>query len=170
LALRAPAPLDEHHRIEDFRCSSPDLTRWLLQRARKNQREGASRCFVVCDAKHGVIGYYALAAGAVEHDAAPGGVRRNMPQPIPVAVLGRLAVHEDWTGHGIGRGLLKDALQRTLQASDQLGIRALLCHAIDASARSFYLHHGFVESPIDPMTLMLGLARLTPRAPGATRR
>ena len=107
---------------------------------------------------------------SVEHDGAPGNLRRNMPQPIPVAVLSRLAVHEDWTGHGIGRGLLKDALQRTLQAADQLGIRALLCHAIDAPARSFYMHHGFVESPIDPMTMMLGLSRLTPRAPGATRR
>lgn len=83
-----------------------------------------------------------------------------MPDPIPVAVLGRLAVHVDWLGHGIGRGLLKEAVQRTVQTSQQLGIRALLCHAIEANAKAFYLKHGFVESPMDAMTVMLSLVRL----------
>ncbi len=83
-----------------------------------------------------------------------------MPEPIPVAVLGRLAVHADWTGQGIGRGLLKDALRRTLRTSEHMGIRVLLCHAIDEAARVFYLQHGFIESPIDPMTVMLSLLRL----------
>lgn len=83
-----------------------------------------------------------------------------MPDPIPVAVLGRLAVHTDWVGRGIGRGLLKDAVLRVLQTSEQLAIRALLCHAIDTRAKDFYLRHGFIESPIDPLTLMLGLSRL----------
>jgi GNAT superfamily N-acetyltransferase len=83
-----------------------------------------------------------------------------MPDPIPVAVLGRLAVHADWIGQGIGRGLLKDAIYRTLQISQQLGIRVLLCHAIDEEAKAFYQKHGFVESPTDAMTVMLSLARL----------
>lgn len=160
MAITPPAPLSDAHRLDDFRCSSPDLARWLIERARKNHLEGASRCFVVCDERHHVIGYYALAAGAVSHEQAPGRLKRNMPDPIPVAVLGRLAVHQDRVGGGIGSGLLKDAVLRTLQASRVLGIRALLCHAIDEPARHFYLQRGFVASPIEPLTLMLSLVRL----------
>ena len=133
---------------------------WLKQRALRNQSEGASRTFVVC-AGTNVIGYYALAAGAVLHENTPGSVRRNMPEPIPVAVLGRLAVHADWTGKGIGAGLLKDAVLRTVRLGTEMGIRALLCHAIDESAKQLYLHHGFIESPIDPLTLMLNIAKLS---------
>ena len=160
MAIGPPGPLDDAHRLDDFRCTSPDLTKWLIERAIKNHREGASRCFVVCDETLGVVGYYAIAAGAVSHSLVPGGVRRNMPDPIPVAVLGRLAVHSDWVRQGIGRGLLKDAIQRTVQTSRQLGIRVLLCHAIDDEAKAFYLRNGFIESPTDAMTVMLSLARL----------
>lgn len=103
------------------------------------------------------MGYYALAAGAVAHADAPGRIRRNMPDPIPVIVLGRLAVHVDWVGQGIGQGLLKDAVQRTLQTCEQVGARALLCHAIDEAAKTFYLKHGFIASPIHDMTVMLPL-------------
>ncbi|KQY54918.1 GNAT family N-acetyltransferase [Lysobacter sp. Root494] len=160
MAIRPPAPLSGEHRLEDFQCTSPELAKWLAHRARKNHRDGASRCFVVCDDHQNVIGYYALAAGAISHGIAPGSIKRNMPDPVPVAVLGRLAVHVDWMGQGIGRGLLKDAVQRILQIAGQMGIRALLCHAIDEEAKAFYLKHGFIESPIDPMTVMLSLARL----------
>ncbi len=158
-ALSEPAPLTEAHRLDAFRCSKPELELWLKQRARKNQLEGASRTFVVCAGAE-VVGYYALAAGAVLHDKVPSSVRRNMPDPIPVAVLGRLAVHVDWTGQGIGPGLLKDAVLRTVRLAEQMGIRALLCHAIDEEAKQFYLHHGFVESPIEPLTMMLNIAKL----------
>ena len=157
MALGAPGPLDQGHRLEDFQCSAPELTKWLLERARQNQASGASRCFVVCEGQQHVVGYYALAAGAVSHEQAPGRIRRNMPDPIPVIVLGRLAVHVDWTGRGIGRGLLKDAVQRALQTCEQVGARALLCHAIDETAKAFYLKHGFVASPIHEMTVMLPL-------------
>ena len=160
MAISSPSPLGDEHRLDDFRCTSPDLAKWLIDRARNNQREGASRCFVVCDEQRNVVGYYALAAGAVAHALVPGRVKRNMPDPIPVAVLGRLAVHADWIGQGIGRGLLKDAIQRTLQISQQLGIRVLLCHAIDEEAKAFYQKHGFVESPTDAITVMLSLVRL----------
>lgn len=160
MAISAPVTLRDEHRLDGFQCSSPDLTRWLRERARKNHRDGASRCFVSCDAELNVIGYYALAAGAVSHVVAPSRVKRNMPDPVPVAVLGRLAVHRDWTGHGIGSGLLKDAILRTLRTAEELGIRALLCHASDDAARTFYLQRGFIESPMEPMTLMLGLSRL----------
>ena len=157
--LQAPTPLTEAHRLEAFRCTEPALENWLKQRARRNQHDGASRCYVVC-AGEDVVGYYALAAGAVSHAHAPGKVRRNMPEPIPVVVLGRLAVHADWTGCGIGAGLLKDAVLRALRLSQELGIRALLCHALHEDAKRFYLHHGFVESPIEPLTVMLNLAKL----------
>lgn len=155
--LSPPEPLDGRHRLDAFSCAADELEHWLKQRARKNHLEGATRCFVVCDGD-AVIGYYALAAGSVGRAAAPGGIRRNMPDPIPAIVLGRLAVHRDWGGRGIGAGLLKDAVLRTLRVSQELGIRAMLCHAIDDSAKRFYLHHGFVESPGEPLTVMLNLA------------
>ena len=88
-----------------------------------------------------------------------------MPEPIPVAVLGRLAVHSDWGGRGIGGGRLKNAALRTMRLSEEMGIRALLCHAISQDARNFYLHHGFIESPIDPMTVMLNIAKLARAGP-----
>jgi len=155
----APAALSDVHQLDGFRCSEPDLEIWLKQRARKNQLEGASRTFVVC-AGDEVVGYYCLAAGAVMHEKAPGNIRRNMPDPIPVAILGRLAVHVDWQGQGIGSGLLKDAIVRTLRLAEEMGIRALLAHALHDKAKQFYLHHGFMESPIDPLTLMLNIAKL----------
>ena len=142
MPIKAPAPLSDAHQIDDFECSAPALTKWLRERAHQNQASGASRCFVVADEKQRVVGYYALAAG---------------PDPIPVIVLGRLAVHVAWQGRGIGQGLLKDAVLRSLQAREQIGARALLCHAIDADARAFYLKHGFVESPIHGLTVMLPL-------------
>lgn len=159
MAIAAPARLNLDHLLDDFRCSHPSLTRWLIERARHNQQEGAANCFVVCayDSLE-VIGYYALAAGGVQHSIVPGRLRRNMPDPIPVALLGRLAVHDDYLGQGIGSGLLQDALLRTLRTAQDIGIRALICHAIDQAAKDFYLHHGFVQSPIESMTVMLGLS------------
>ena len=158
-AISGPVPLAEAHRLDSFRCGKPELEFWLKQRARKNQLEAASRTFVVC-AGNEVVGYYALCAGAVLHETVPGNVRRNMPEPIPVAVLGRLAVHSDWNGQGVGAGLLKDAVWRTARLAEEIGIRALLCHAIDENAKKFYLHHGFIESPIEPLTAMLNIAKL----------
>lgn len=152
----APTLLADRHRVDAFRCIEPGLESWLKQRARKNQFEGASRTFVVCDGD-AVIGYYCLSAGSVARASAPGSVRRNMPDPIPVVVLGRLAVHADWSGQGVGRGLLQDAVLRTAGIANEIGIRALLCHAISPQAKVFYLQHGFVESPLHPMTLMLQL-------------
>jgi len=142
-------------------CEEPALAEWLKKRALKNQLEGASRTFVVCDGAD-VIGYYVLAAGAVSHFSAPGRIRRNMPDPVPVMVLGRLAVHAEWAGRGVGRGLLKDALLRTLRVASEAGIRAILCHAVSIKAKQFYLKHGFVESPIDELTVMLNIAKLPP--------
>ncbi|MBM5786072.1 MAG: GNAT family N-acetyltransferase, partial [Cyanobacteria bacterium K_DeepCast_35m_m1_288] len=129
----------------------------LEQRALANQRSGATRTFVVCDGDGAVKAYVALASGAVAVAASPGRFRRNMPDPIPVVVLARLAVCCSAQGQGLARAVLADALERILQASEQIGVRGILVHAASAAARSFYLHMGFDPSPTDPNTLLLRL-------------
>jgi GNAT superfamily N-acetyltransferase len=163
--LSAPQHLTSEHDVSDFDSGVPELDNWLKRRALQNEANRASRTFVITDGKR-VIGYYALATGAVSHEVAPGRVRRNMPEPIPVMVLGRLAVDRQHQGAGLGAALLRDALLRTLQAADVAGIRAVLLHAVSEDARRFYLHHGCAESPGDPMTMMITLADIE-RALGA---
>lgn len=157
--LGAPEPLADHHELAAFNSGVPALDDWLKRRARANQVSGASRSFVVCDGKP-VVGYYALASGAVNAAAAPGRFRRNMPEPIPVAILGRLAVDRTYHGQGIGRALFRDSALRVMQAADAIGIRGVLVHAISEEAKAFYLALGFSESPLEPMTLMVTLAEL----------
>lgn len=159
MRLSAPEPLAIHHQLESFACGIDSLDQWLKHRALKNQATGASRTFVACDSQR-VLAYYALASSAVTVDAAPGRFRRNMPDPIPVVVLGRLAVDRALHGQGVGRALVRDACLRVLQAADAIGIRGLLVHALSDSAREFYERIGFDTSPLDPMTLMIALADL----------
>lgn len=154
-----PSPITADHDTSGFACRHESLSQWLRRRALANALNGATRTYVVCADGQRVVGYYALAAGSIAIGSAPLRLRRNMPDPLPVIVLGRLAVHEDWSGRGIGSGLLKDALLRALQAADIIGACALLCHAIDDEAKAFYARHGLVESPIQPLTLTLGLPR-----------
>jgi GNAT superfamily N-acetyltransferase len=156
-AISAPRHLTSEHVVSDFDCGVAELDDWLKRRAHQNEATRASRTFVIT-AGGRVVGYYALATGAVSHARATGHIRRNMPEPIPVMVLARLAVHRENQGTGLGVALLKDALLRTLQASEIAGIRAVLLHAFSDASKRFYLHHGFVESPIDPMTMMISLA------------
>ena len=153
----APTPLTAAHDTSTFTCAHGSLTAWLQRRALGNAASGASRCYVVCDGAQRVIGYYALSAGSVASEAAPGRLRRNMPDPLPVIVLGRMAVDTNWSGKGIGSGLLKDAVLRSIQAADLIGVRALMCHAIDDSAKAFYLKHGFVASPLEDRMVLVGL-------------
>lgn len=126
--INSPEPITTSHLIESFACGIPVLDEWLKRRALKNEVSGASRTFVVCHDGQ-VIGYYALATGSVEHRDAPKKIRRNMPDPIPVMVLGRLAVDQQWQHSGLGRSLLKDAVHRTLSVSQHAGVKALLVHA-----------------------------------------
>jgi len=156
--LSAPIPLSAEHRLDDFACGVDSLDDWLKRRARSNQVSGASRTYVVAEGAQ-VVGYYCLASGALALSDAPALVRRNMPDPMPVAILGRLAIHQAWQGRGVGVALLQDAVLRTLQAIDILGIRGLLVHALSVEAKAFYEHHGFVASPTQPMTLILSLKR-----------
>lgn len=155
-ALRAPEKLATTHELEPFECGVPSLDDWFKRRAWRNEREGASRTYVLC-AGNRVVGYYCLAAGSLASAHAPGKVRRNMPDPIPVMVLGRLAIDRAWKGRGLGRGLLRDATLRVLSAADVAGVRAILVHALSDDAKRFYESCGFVESPTDPMTLVVTL-------------
>ncbi|MFM2314097.1 MAG: hypothetical protein RLZZ04_3373 [Cyanobacteriota bacterium] len=152
--LHPPEKLNSSHRFESFNSGDSQLDDWLKRRALKNELEGASRTYVLCTDKM-VIAYYCLANGAVAQTTATGRVRRNMPDPIPVMVIGRLAVDSHWQGKGIGRALLRDAILRTLQAAEIAGIRAILVQAISEDAKQFYEKCGFTASPLDPMTLMV---------------
>jgi len=157
--LSAPAPLAEAHEIEAFDCGVAALDDWLRRRARANQLSGATRTFVVCDGRR-VVGYVVLASGPVSTAVATGRFRRNMPEPVPVAVLARLAVDRAYGGRGIGRGLVRDCARRVLHAADAIGIRGVAVHAISEAAKTFYLALGFDPSPLEPLTLMATLADL----------
>ena len=148
----APAPLADAHDIDPFDSGQPSLDDWLRRRARANQAGGASRTYVVCEGSR-VVGYYCLSSGALA-----GAVRRNMPDPIPMAILGRLAVDKNWQGRGLGAALLQDAVLRAAQAAHIMGIRGVLVHAISDEAKAFYEHYGFSASSTQPMTLILSLA------------
>lgn len=155
--IRAPEKLNSEHDLSQFHCGETTLDDWLRKRALQNEESGASRTYVACVEKR-VVGYYALAAGAVAHAEAPGRVRRNMPDPVPVMVIGRLAVDQTVQGQALGPALLRDAVLRTLRAAEIAGIRAILVHAISERAKRFYEKWGFIASPIEPMTLMITLA------------
>jgi len=168
-SLRAPEKLHADHDLARFDCGEPSLDEWLRRRARVNEESGASRTYVVCASENRVVAYYAIAVGAVTHAEAPGRFRRNMPDPVPVMVLGRLAVDREFQGRGLARGLLRDAVLRTLQASEIAGVKAILVHAISEEARRFYESCGFIQSPLNQMTLIVTL-REAARAFGAEHR
>jgi GNAT superfamily N-acetyltransferase len=157
MALSAPRLIDENHHIGAFDSGVPSLDDWLKRRAKANQASGASRTYVVCEGLR-VVGYCALASGAVDIATAPGRFRRNMPDPVPVAVLGRLAIERSFQKHGLGRALVRDAVRRVVQAADIIGIRGIVVHALSEEAKAFYLALGFEASPLQPSTLMVTLA------------
>ena len=159
MTAEPPVPLDASHVLTEFNSGTPSLDDWLRRRSLANQASGASRTFVLCESQRAVA-YYALASGAVAATAATGRFRRNMPDPIPVVLLGRLAVDQRYQGKGLGRALFRDAALRVLAAADAIGIRGILVHAISEDAKSFYAALGFDPSPLDPLTLMVGLADL----------
>jgi predicted N-acetyltransferase YhbS len=148
-SIGPPEKLSATHDLSAFDCGEPALDNWLRRRAQQNEMSGASRTFVVCAGKK-VVGYYTLAAGAVTHGV--------MPDPVPVIVLGRLAVDRTFHGQGVGSGLLRDAILRVVGAAEIAGIRAILVHAISEDAKRFYEKHGFVASPADPLTVMITVA------------
>lgn len=149
-----PRAITRDDKFLDFDCGEPTLNEYLQKRALTNHIGGAATCFVTT--RNGkVVGYYALSSGSVSHNNVSGRVRRNMPDPIPVVILARLAIDVSAQGEGLGRGLLLDAISRCIAAAEIVGVRAILVHAFDDDARQFYLHHDFESSPIDPLVQIL---------------
>lgn len=151
--ISSPAPIESGHIIESFDCGKAALNDWLRNNTRKAEARSA-RTYVVC-AGNVVIGYYCLATGGVLREEAPAKLRRNMPTSVPVITLGRLAVDAAHQGRGIGSGMLADAIKRTLSVAKEAGVRAMLLHAIDDEAISYYLQYGFVQFPDGDKTLFL---------------
>ena len=152
--LSPPAPLTAEHELSGFDCGEPALNDWLQQRALKNESR-FSRTYVVCEGPR-VVAYYCISAGAVARASSPAKVRRNAPDTIPVSVIGRLAVSRNYSGRGLGADLLADALRRIAIASRSIGMRAVLVHAKDESAKRFYLKCAeFIEYPADSRTMFL---------------
>lgn len=149
-----PRPISEDDDTSGFDSGEHSLDEYLRKRALANHVQGASRCFV--SRRDGrVVGYYALASASVHHRDVTGKVRRNMPEPVPVILLSRLAVDRKEHGAGLGKSLLRDAILRAVEASEVIGVRALLVHALHDTARAFYAHFDFEPSPTDPLHLLL---------------
>jgi GNAT superfamily N-acetyltransferase len=162
VAFSAPEPLNSSHDLNGFDCGRPALDNWLTEHALANQKGGTSRVFVTVDDDGRVVGFYALSAAQVEPEDATARLMKGQPKarPVPVVLLGRLAVDTDVQGRGLGQSLLRDALRRCLQASEDVGIRALTVHAKDEATRAWYERNGFDESPTDPLHLILLLKDL----------
>ncbi len=154
MGIKLPATITADHDLATFDCGEAFLNDWLKRRALKNHASGASRCFVVCLSAT-VIGYYSLSAGAICHESAPKNLLRNMPDPLPVLLLGRLAVDKRYHNQGIGQALLRDAMLRAVNVASNAGVFALLVHALSDPAKQFYISRGFVVSPLQPITLMM---------------
>jgi predicted N-acetyltransferase YhbS len=156
-----PEPLSSIHNTKNFDCSDPVLNQWLQRYALENHRSGAARVFVSATSEDEVAGYYCLSSASATKESLPDRAGKGMPQPVPLTLLGRLAVDATFQGEGLGGALLRDAIQRTLIVADSVGVRALITHAANPQAAKFYGRFGFVPSPTDElhMVLMLKNAR-----------
>ena len=153
--LNSPTLLNTKHKCSSFDCGVSSLNRYLKQHALQNIKNRSSRTYVFIENNH-VYGYYSIAYGSVEHEQAPARILKGLGKyPVPIMLLARLAVDLSYQNKGLGKGLLKDALLRTLQAADIAGLRAMLVHAKDNEAKSFYQKFGFMPSHIDEMHLFL---------------
>jgi GNAT superfamily N-acetyltransferase len=151
-----PEPLNFDHIVSGFSCGKPELDEWLQKRALANQVSGGTKTHVVAEDGR-VIGFYALGNGAIAHSDVRGRTRRNIPDPIPVVILARMAVGEKHRGSGLGSALLQSAIETTLAAARTIGITCLIVHAKDEDAQSFYRHFDFEQSPTDRLHLILRL-------------
>ena len=156
----APEPLGERHDVSRFESGAESLDAWLRRKARLNEAKGGSRTYVVCDGDR-VIGFYSLAASSVERRRVSSRVGRRMPEPIPVILLGQLAVDTGHRGRGLGADLLVDAARRALAAADVIGARAIVVQALDGEAKGFYERFGFRPfSDREPLMLILRISEL----------
>jgi GNAT superfamily N-acetyltransferase len=152
--------LAREHVLGAFDCGQPDLNAWLIKYALQNQSASSAQTYIGL-VNETVVGYYSLTVGQVEYADAPERLRKGLARhPVPIMLLARLAVHKEWQGKGLGRALLRDAILRTLQASEIAGIRALVVHAKDDAAKRYYEQFDFVSSPTDPLHLFVLLKDL----------
>lgn len=158
--LTAPALLSDNHNVDNFDCGELTLNEWLKKRAAKNNVADASRCFIISNTNNEVVGYYSLSAGAINRELAPKAMRRNMPDSLPVLVLGRLAINKNYHNKGLGSALLRDAMIRSVNIAQDAGVFAILIHSLSDKAKQFYISRSFVESPLQPMTLFMTLATI----------
>ena len=159
-AITAPEPLAERHDISRFQSGVPGLDVWLRSKARLNEARGGARTYVACEGRR-VVGFYSLAASAVERRRVPSRIGRNMPQPIPVILLGQLAIDTDYQGRGLGADLLIDAARRAMSAADVIGARAIIVQALNEEAKSFYERFGFRPFSVrEPLMLALRVSEL----------
>lgn len=153
-AYSRPVPIHWRHSLTGFDCGNEPMNLWLRNHALDNEGK-VSRTYVIADAADGVLAYYTLATGRLDLHAMPRKLRHNLPDVVPVVVLGRLAVDRSHSSLGLGSGLLREAIQRTLEVSRTIGARGLMVHVIDEDAEAFYLQYGFVRSPTAGRSLIL---------------
>ncbi len=152
--------LRSDHAVEEFDCGNEELNRFLIRHALSSQQASSSQTYIGL-ADTSIIGFYTLAVGQVSYDDSPQRLTRGLAHhPVPTMLLARLAVSTKWQKRGIGAGLLKDAMRRTMQAADIAGIRAFAVHAKDDAAVQFYAHFDFIPSPTDPYHFFLLLKDL----------
>ena len=152
--VKRPVELGENHDLSQFDCGNVELNDWLKRKALKNHKNNASKTFVILEAdSNNVVGFFCVSAGSVNRVNAPGGISRNQPDPIPVIVLGRLAIDQSIQGQGYGGQLVKFAYEKSQKISKSLGVRALMVNAKDEASKRFYERYGFIESCIDPLLL-----------------
>ena len=154
-----PQRIQSEHILDNFNCGEPSLNDWLKERALKNDLDDASRTYVVC-CENTVVAYYSLHLGSVQHSEAVRKIKRNMPNPIPAIVLGRLAVDVNHQGKGLARALVKDIFLRAIQVSDLAGTKAILVKALNKNVVAFYSSFGFVQSKTDPLLLMKAISEV----------
>ena len=159
-SIREPEPLDERHEISEFHSGVSSIDTWLRSKARLNEAKGGARTYVVCEGER-VVGFYSLAASSVERRRLSSRVARNMPEPVPVILLGQLAVDARYRGLGLGSDLLVDAARRSLAVVKLIGARAVVAHALDERVKSFYAQFGFRPySDREPLMLVLRISEL----------
>ncbi len=160
MAYGGPELLAGEHLLDGFDCGKPTLNEWLIRHALNNKANGTSRTWVVVETgSREVVAFYASATASILRSSAPKKMRRNQPEEMPAILLARTAVDSRHTRHGLGAALLKHFMLKALEVAQSVGVRVLLIHAKDDEAKSFYSHYGFVESPFDPLILVMLLAR-----------
>ena len=161
MAYAGPELLAGAYRLEGFDCGKPALNEWLLRRSLANQSTGTSRTWVVVESElRQVVAFYASATASILRSSTPKPMRRNQPDEMPTILLARMGVDARHQGHGLGAALLKHFMLKALEVAQSVGVRILLVHAKDDEAKSFYMHYGFVESALDPLTLMMVLEQI----------